>query len=351
MRALLVAYALVFSLAAACAGGGAPAARAPADAATQPAAASSAPAPPLTKVRAAYSVVSAGVAPVWLALDQGLWQKHGLDVELTLISGAPNNVAALLAGDVQFIQTSGDSTLPFQAREPNIIAILNTSSASAHRMIVQPDIQRPEDLRGKRLGVFTLGDGNYALISKALLKFGINPERDVIWTPVGGGNMGGFVGALAAGAIDAALLTPPTDLAALNNGAKILFEYADLKLPYGGLPVYTLRSTLETQRAVVEAYAAGIVEGIQLFKNDPPLAKAALAKWTQITDPVMLDWTYEPYRGPRVADRPYIDVAQLKEIKDALAVEQPELQDLAVERVVDRTVLDALDRRGLLPPP
>jgi NitT/TauT family transport system substrate-binding protein len=356
MRTHLIAYGIALALLMACAGGGTPAARAPADAAAQPAAASSAPtaaAPaPLTKVRAAYAVVSAGVAPVWLALDQGLWQKHGLDVELTLISGAPNNVAALLAGDVQFIQTSGDSTLPFQAREPNIIAILNTSSASAHRMVVQPDIQRPEDLRGKRLGVFTHGDGNYALISKALLKFGINPERDVIWTPVGGGNMGGFVGALAAGAIDAALLTPPTDLAALNNGAKILFEYADLKLPYGGLPVYTLRSTLETQRAVVEAYAAGIVEGVQLFKNDPPLAKAALAKWTQITDPVMLDWTYEPYRrGERLADRPYVDVAQLKEVRDALAVEQPELRDLQVERVVDRTVLDALDRRGLLPPP
>ncbi|MBX5492559.1 MAG: ABC transporter substrate-binding protein [Chloroflexi bacterium] len=296
-------------------------------------------------------MVSAGVAPVWLALDHGLWQKHGLEVELTLISGAPNNVAALLAGDVQFIQNSGDAMLPFQAREPNITAFLNTSASSAHRMIVQPDIQRPEELRGKRLGVFTLGDGNYALISKALPLFGINPEREVLWTPVGGGNMGGFVGALAAGAIDAALLTPPTDLAALNNGAKVLFNYADLGLPYGGLPVYTLRNTLESQRTVAEAYAAGIIDGVRLFKSDAQLGKAALQKWAQLTDPAALDWTYEAYRGDRVADRPYVDVAQLEQVKEAMATEQPELRDLQVERVVDRTVLDALDRRGLLPPP
>src|SRR4051812_1726728 len=44
---------------------------------------------PPTKVRVAYTVVTGGVAPIWLAADNGLWAQHGLDVDLTLISGTP----------------------------------------------------------------------------------------------------------------------------------------------------------------------------------------------------------------------------------------------------------------------
>jgi hypothetical protein len=83
-----------------------------------------------------------------------------------------------------------------------VVAIVNSSAAPTHRMVVTPDIQRIEDLRGKRMGVFQVGDGNYVLLSKVLAKYGMNPERDVVWAGVGGGNFSGLVSALAAGAID-----------------------------------------------------------------------------------------------------------------------------------------------------
>jgi ABC-type nitrate/sulfonate/bicarbonate transport system substrate-binding protein len=227
-----------------------------------------------------------------------------------------------------------------------VVGVLNTSVASAHRLVVAPDIGRVEDLRGRRIGVFTLGDGNYALMSKALIKFGFHPDRDVIWTPVGGGNMGGFVTGLAAGAIDAALLTPPTDLPAIRNGGKVLFELADLELPSAGLPVYTLRRTLEQRRPVVEAFAAGIVDGVRLFKADPALGKDVLARWTGIADPEAVDWTYEAYRGNRISDRPFLDIAQTRAVMEVLATDQPELRQVQLERVLDNSVLEDLERRG-----
>ena len=58
---------------------------------------------PPTRLRAAFSVLTGGVAPLWLALDEGLWQQHGLDVELTLISGTPVAMPALLSGEVLFV--------------------------------------------------------------------------------------------------------------------------------------------------------------------------------------------------------------------------------------------------------
>jgi NitT/TauT family transport system substrate-binding protein len=300
------------------------------------------------RVQAAYAVVDGMVGPLWLALDAGLWQRHGLDVELSLVSGTPNAMAALITDEVQFVQTAGDSALGFQAREPDVVGLLNPARASPHRLIVAPDIEYVEDLRGRRIGVFTIGDGGYVLMSKAFLKLGIEPERDVYWLPVGGGNRAGILAALAAGAIDAALLTPPADRAAIEQGGHALFSYADLGLPFAGLPVYTHRRMLDQQRPVVEAFIAGVVDGIRLFKSDPAQGKGVLARWTGLTDPDALDWTYEAFRGPRMSARPFFDLAQVQAIADSLAADQPELRQIQLSRVLDHSVLEALDRRGYL---
>jgi NitT/TauT family transport system substrate-binding protein len=306
---------------------------------------------PRTRVKAGYTVVSSAVGPLWLAADRGLWEPYGLDVELTLISGTPIIMAALIAGEVQFAQSAGDSALSVQARNPDVVTFLNASGPSLHRMMVQPTIQRMEDLRGKRFGVFTIGDGNYSLISKALLKFGMSPETDAVWTSVGGGNFGGLVQALAAGSIDATLLTPPNDLIAARNGARDLFRLRDLDLPSAGLPVFTLRRTLDDQRPVVEAFARGIVDGIRLFRGDPAAAKQSMSQHMDLSDPPLLDWTYDAVVADGLISRPFVDVAQLRAVIEALLPEQPDLAQLALDRVIDSTVMETLDRQGYLPPP
>ena len=71
-----------------------------------------------------------------------------------------------------------------------------------------------------------------------------------------------------------------------------------------------------------------------------------------LSDDEALNWTYDALReGNTMADRPFLDIAQTRGVLEALAVEQPDLRQLQLERVMDNSVLEALDRRGLLPPP
>src|SRR5579875_598390 len=340
----------------ACGGGGGSAARPQAGPAagaeTMPAAVAAA-TPPLARgrVRAAHSTISGSVAPLWLAREFGLWERYGLEVELTNISGTPVIMAALISGEVQFAQTSGDAALSVQAREPEVLSILNTVGAVSHRMMVGPSISRVEDLRGKRLGVFTIGDGNYAYLTKALPKLGVDPN-EVVWTSVGGGNFAGLVQALAAGAIDGTLLTPPNDLLARRAGAHELFRLRDLGIPNAGLPIYTLRRLLRDQPQVAEAFAAGVVDGVRLFKAEPAIAWRVLREQLRIEDEEVLEWTYATLLEPgMMLDRPFVDRAQTRAVLEMLAEEQPELRQLQVEQVTDTSVLETLDRRGLLPPP
>ncbi len=351
MRASVGEAALALLLAGACASAAAPAPGAAPTVAAPAGAASSVPpaamvVAPASSVRASYSIMSGSLGPYWVAQEAGLWRQHGLDVDLSLISGAPTSMAALMAGDTSFAVAAGDAVLAVQLQNPDVVAILNTSVGSTHRLMVGPDIHQPADLKGRRVGVNSLGDGSYTLLSKAFRRLGIDPNQDVIWTAMGGGNAGAYVQGLAVGSLDAAPLTPPNDLAAERLGAHALLALADLDLPTAGLPAFTMRHTIEQQRAVVEAFAAGVVDGVRRFKADPAFAREVLAQRTGSDDPELLDWTYQVYSGRNSTDRPFIDAAKLQTVVDDLAAANPELGRLQLDRVYDNSVLEDLERQG-----
>ncbi len=299
-----------------------------------------------TSVRASYSIVSGSLGPYWLADAAGLWKQHGLDVELMFVAGAPTSMAALMAGETAFAIAAGDSVLNVQAQNPEVVAILNTSVGSTHRLMVGPDIQRPEDLRGRRVGVNSLGDGSYMLLSKAFRHLGLDPAHDVTWTAVGGGGAASYVAGLTAGSLDAAPLTPPNDLLAERQGAHALLALADLDLPTAGLPAFTMRRTIDQQRAVVEAFAAGVIDGVRRFKADPALAKQVLAQKTGSSDPEVIDWTYTVYGGANSTDRPFVDRARVQAVLEDLIASQPELGQVQLDKSIDNSVLDDLERKG-----
>ncbi len=301
---------------------------------------------PPTRVRASYSVVSGGIGAYWVAADAGLWQRHGLDVDFTLISGTPPSMAALIAGETQFAVAAGDAVLRVQAQNPDVVSVVTTSTGSTHRLMVVPEIQRLEDLRGRRIGVIAIGDGAYAITSKALLKLGLNPSTDVVWVGTGGGNTSAMIAGLVAGTFDATPLTPPNDIIASRQGAHALINVADLNLPAAGLAANTMRRTLEQQRPVVEAFVAGVIDGVRLFKEDAAFGKEVLARRTGLTDAEAIDWAYEVYSGQQRAPRLYLDHAEVRALLEDLVVEYPELQQVQLERVLDNSVLQDLEARG-----
>lgn len=303
-------------------------------------------------VRAAYTLNSMSLAPLWLADEQGLWKQQGLDVDLLLISGAPTAIAAMLAGEVQFVNAQGEATLSAQVREPELVGIANWIGKTVQRLITRPEITRPEELRGKRIGVFTIGDGHQVIWSKALTFWGLDPQRDVVYAGVGGGNMAAFVAGLQAGAIDGAMFVPPADALALRNGGRLLANVSDLNVPQGGIPVFARRPTLEGQRPQAEAYLQGLVDGVRMFYDDPVLTKATIARHMQIDDPSLVDASYEVYASTRaLIGRPFIDLAVMRAVIETVAEENPDVRTVDPERVYDNSILQALDARGLLPPP
>ncbi len=66
---------------------------------------------PLEKLRVAYTVVSPTQLNVWTAKEAGFYARHGLDVELVLLVGAPLAVTAMLAGETPIIHTGASAVI------------------------------------------------------------------------------------------------------------------------------------------------------------------------------------------------------------------------------------------------
>ncbi|MCE3242584.1 MAG: ABC-type nitrate/sulfonate/bicarbonate transport system, periplasmic component, partial [Deltaproteobacteria bacterium] len=104
------------------------------------------------KVRIAYISDSPGSsAPYWIAKEAGLYQKHGLDVELIFINGSTRGVQSLVAGDIDFAGAVGTSAINGKLAGGDIVIIDSLVNTLPYYIIGRPDIKSPENLKGRTL--------------------------------------------------------------------------------------------------------------------------------------------------------------------------------------------------------
>src|SRR5438132_138818 len=118
-----------------------------------PSAASAAPAP--VKVGASYSNVIASNLPIWVAKEAGIFAKHGLDVELTLIESS-QGIPALLTGDVKFAHIGGSEVVSAAAGGADLVIVGGTVPVWPYVLIVAPDVQNQHDLTDHKLALDVL---------------------------------------------------------------------------------------------------------------------------------------------------------------------------------------------------
>lgn len=136
-------------------------------------------APALLTVSVAHAGVTPNVAPVWVAADLDFGRQYGLDIQVRQTRTAVLSQAALLAGEIDYAWTGIGTALAARASGSDVVMIAATQTRAAADLIVQPEITSAEGLRGKKLGVQSLGGGPPHLRTlKALERLGLEPARD-----------------------------------------------------------------------------------------------------------------------------------------------------------------------------
>jgi NitT/TauT family transport system substrate-binding protein len=158
-----------------------------------------------------------------VARDRGYYRQEGLDAQLIVMPSALGT-QALLGGNVKFSTAGGAGLLPILRGAP-IRFMFTTFNRPMFWLYSRSDIRSVENLKGKKVGVSSLGSGPDSLLREILKKHGLDGGRDVAIMPVGSGTARFF--ALQAGTVDAAMLSIPANLMAQDAGFRELVSFID----------------------------------------------------------------------------------------------------------------------------
>jgi NitT/TauT family transport system substrate-binding protein len=282
----------------------------------------------------AYSSIGSMATGVWMAKDSGAFDKYGIPTEIIFISSGPVVVQALIGGDLQVGSAASNAVINAVLSGAPIVAIGGTANRPYHRLFVQSEINRIEDLKGKTLGVTRFGSITDNLTRILLRKYGLENAVNVR-------QMGGTIEVAAAfqnrqiaGAVTSDMrVVPPSQ-------PKILMQLIDMGVPYSMNMLAVSRDLLkrspETAEKVVRAYA----EGVAFMNQNKERALKIIAKYAHMIDPRQIEEHYKD--SVTYLDR--IPRAEPEAVQTIL--EFMGKKGIATETFQDNSIIDKLTREG-----
>jgi ABC-type nitrate/sulfonate/bicarbonate transport system substrate-binding protein len=194
---------------------------------------------------------------VWFLLekDLGFFRAEGLNPEFILVTNSGVAIKGLIAGNFDYITPTGTVTDPIiRSRVPLKLAF--TALQVHYSLIARPEIRSFGDLRGKRIGIASIGSSNDLILRETLRQHGIDPIKDTSLLAISSSSRDRFA-ALTAQGIDATFLSSPFDLKALEMGYRSIARASDyVKWPQAGLATTDLKIQQEPQEAAKMVRAA-----------------------------------------------------------------------------------------------
>jgi NitT/TauT family transport system substrate-binding protein len=343
----LVGVLLVGLALAACGGSAAaPAASAPGSGkpASAPAASAPASAPAsgaVTPLHVAFTSFNGAEMPLWVAMDSGIFRKHGLDVSGILLQESPA-VASLLSGEVQVIQGGGAGTIASAASGSDLKILANVSPYFNFIFVTPNSIKTGADLKGKKLGIAPRGGAVWIATRMTLERLGLNPDTDV--TQVSMGVTTERAAAMESGAIDGSILDLIVGQKVVDTGKfHVLYDLAAQKVPYPSSTVVR-KSWLADHKDLAQRYIDGLMEGIAKTKEDEALAVATYKKYSK-TDDAVAKATYD-YFKPLLRSQPLPTPDEFTPTAKIMAEVNPKAANVDVASLIDDSfVKDAVARK------
>lgn len=286
--------------------------------------------------------------PLWLAQDAGLFEKFGLKVEIKPAKSGEDVVARIGRDEAQIYVATANWIVSGIGDGKDLVFFANTGY-SVLKLVARPDITRPADLKGKKVGTGEANSSQDRITRQTLLRLGLNPDRDVTLVPFGSRSIQ-RLNALLKGEIDATTSNEDNlfDLERRGemNKVRVLADNESLKLFIGaGVDFAVARSLLVNSRQVVKGFVQALAEAIALARRERAAADRIYSSHLNVKDPVLLEFMYRTYVQGAIPERPFPKLDNV-----ALGIEEfgakPGLKGKRAEDITDQSLLRELEKEG-----
>jgi len=289
------------------------------------------------KLTVGYTPIGAGSLPLFIAVEERIFQKYGYEVFPVFMGGSPLINSAILAGEFPIGYTGGGAVIASHVSGSDLIAIASPLPVLTVDGWSKPEIKSVSDVRGKRVGVTRFGSSTYFAALAMLESGGIKPNEVVF---IQNGGLGESLAALRSGQVDVCMIGYPFSLYARNAGFNLLFRPSQSE--YGLFPnevVAARESWLKDprNRKVAVDFLRALNERQQLARENAAAAKRALRRFTRVDDDAYLQGSFEYYRSAFPPSLKVIERAMANALK---FVDHPKARQFDVRQSFDNSFID-----------
>jgi NitT/TauT family transport system substrate-binding protein len=300
---------------------------------------------PLKKIRVGVPSVGMGNIIIFITKEGKLFEKYGLDAEVITVMGSGIGSKALISGNLDIIPIATPTVIAANLAGADMAILAHTMPAVVHALMVRPDIKRPEDLKGKKIGVSSLGSLTDFLVRSIAKKKGLNPDRDITLITTGGSDTERVM-ALKAGSVEASAVSHPGYGIARKMGFSMLWDSAK-ELDYPWMEITTRRAAIKSDRDLITQYMKAHLEGIALFKTNRDFSIKVIKKVMKMTDDEMVNETYEIF-SKMFLPTPYPNHPGMKISFDYVAMTRNDVWSHKPEEFTDPSFVAELDKSGFI---
>lgn len=246
-----------------------------------------------SKLLIAHGAISNNVAPLWIAKEQEVFKKYGLDVDLVFII-AGRAMQAMLAGQVPVGMVGGTHVTNANTGGGDFAMILGVENRLDYILAARPAIKSGEDLKGKKVAIGTPAGSASMAAYVALDHLGLVPRRDNI-VLLGIGGVPERMGALRSGSVDATTLSPEFGQVVVSEGYRVLVDLGKEKVPFQSSGIVVPRSLIKSNPRLVENIARATVEGVAFIHKpgNKEVVKKSLGANLRLTGAERLENAYQ----------------------------------------------------------
>ena len=295
-----------------------------------------------TPVRINWTAVTGAQSGMFMAQQEKLFKKNGLDVELLHIPSSSRGIQAILAGEIAFSFMDGSNAAQANVKGANLALVAGATNRQVFSLMAKPEFKRIADLKGKKIGITRIGSSTHTSALYALGSAGLKPSDYQILPLM---EVPNIFTALAAGQIDAGVMSPPTNSRAKKAGFVELMNIAKEGPEFVSVAVGTSRAYIKANEDIVRRVVRSYAEGVQLFKSNKAAALKMIQNQLKVKEPEIQEDTYNQFRD-YLEYPPYVSRKGMQAVLDDIAEKNPAAKNFKPDDFLDMRFVAELDKKA-----
>jgi NitT/TauT family transport system substrate-binding protein len=286
-------------------------------------------------------------AAMYVAQDQGIFRRYGLDLTFVHVRSGPVGMAAIASGETQLHSGSATGAVLGAAAEGiDLVFVAGIINKLIGNIMASPKIKTPADLKGKTIAVTSASGGSWMFTTLALEYWGLDAKRDGISYRILGDESVRSQALMNEG-VAATHLGYTFSAPLISRGFTNLADLANLPIPFQSTGVLTTKRFMNSSPEVVEAVIRGLVDSLAFIaqpENKPAVLKS-LMKGLRLQK---MEQAVEGYETlPRIFERRIFPRADgVRNVIRLLGLSNEKIAKLKAEELVDDRFVRKLEKEG-----